>query len=114
MMNNDTRCRKYNITINNPVEHGYSHEKIKRILSTSNYIYFCMCDEIGSEKTYHTHIYVCFENAVHFSTLKKRFPTAHIEQVKGSSQENRDYIRKEGKYIDSDKNKEQICFRRCL
>lgn len=50
MMNNDTRCRKYNITINNPIEHGYSHEKIKRILSTSNYIYFCMCDEIGSEK----------------------------------------------------------------
>ena len=108
MMNNDTRCRKYNITINNPIEHGYSHEKIKRILSTSNYIYFCMCDEIGSEKTYHTHIYVCFENAVHFSTLKKRFPTAHIEQVKGSSQENRDYIRKEGKYIDSDKKETNI------
>jgi primosomal protein N' len=108
MMNNDTRCRKYNITINNPIEHGYSHEKIKEIFSTSNYIYFCMCDEIGSEKTYHTHIYVCFENAVHFSTLKKRFPTAHIEQVKGSSQENRDYIRKEGKYIDSDKKETNI------
>lgn len=102
-MNKDTRCRKYNITINNPIEHGYSHEKIKEILSTSNYIYFCMCDEIGAEGTYHTHIYACFENAVYFSTLKKRFHTAHIEQAKGSSQENRDYIRKEGKYIDSDK-----------
>ncbi|MGN0544170.1 MAG: viral replication protein [Acutalibacteraceae bacterium] len=107
-MNNDTRCRKYNITINNPIEHGYSHEKIKEILLTSNYIYFCMCDEVGAEGTYHTHIFVCFENAVYFSTLKKRFHTAHIEQAKGSSQENRDYIRKEGKYIDSDKKETNI------
>lgn len=107
-MNNNTRCRKYNITINNPIEHGYSHEKIKEILSTSNYIYFCMCDEIGTEGTYHTHIYVYFENAVYFSTLKKRFCTAHIEQAKGSSQENRDYIRKEGRYIDSDKKETNI------
>lgn len=99
----DTRSRKYQLTINNPVEKGYSHEKICSILDKSNPIYYCLCDETGENGTYHTHIYVYYANAVHFSVMKKRFAEAHIESARGSSQENRDYIRKEGKYLDSDK-----------
>lgn len=29
----DTQCRKWQVTINNPLEKGYTHEKIKEILS---------------------------------------------------------------------------------
>jgi len=34
-----------------------------------------------------------------FSTIQKRFYGAHIEPARGSHQENRDYIRKEGKWL---------------
>ena len=105
-MAKDTRSRKYQLTINNPIEHDFSHDKIKEILLESNPLYFCLCDEKG--ETYHTHIYVCYENAVYFSTMKKRFPPAHIESAHGSSAENRDYIRKEGKYLNSDKKETNI------
>ncbi len=105
-MSKDTRSRKFQITVNNPVEHDFSHDMIIDILTNSNPVYFCLCDEKG--QTYHTHIYVCYENAVYFSTMKKRFPTAHIEAARGSSADNRDYIRKEGKYLDSEKKETNL------
>lgn len=94
------------MTINNPTEHNFTHDVIKEILLNSNPIYFCLCDEKCG--TYHTHIYVCYKEAVYFSTMKNRFPTAHIDCAKGSSLENRDYIRKEGKYLDTDKKDTNI------
>lgn len=101
--------RKYQITINNPIEHGFSHEIIKNIISElSGVIYWCICDEIGANGTPHTHFYIVFSNAVMFSTLHKRFYGAHIEPAKGSNQENRDYIRKEGKWADSDKSETSV------
>ena len=95
--------RKYQLTINNPIEHGFTHEQIKNNLSTIKTEYWCMCDEIGAEKTPHTHIFLYSKNAIMFSTIQKRFYGAHIEFAKGTCQENRDYIRKEGKFLDSDK-----------
>ena len=38
-----------------------------------------------------------------FSTMQRRFYGAHIEIVKGTHRENRDYVRKEGKWLDSKK-----------
>lgn len=38
-----------------------------------------------------------------FSTLKNKFPGAHIEKVLGTSQDNRDYISKSGKWKDTEK-----------
>lgn len=99
----NNRSRKYQLTINNPADKGYTHEKIHAILAESSPVYYCMCDETGENGTPHTHIYVCYKNAVHFSTMKKRFEQAHIETARGSSQENRDYIRKEGMYANSPK-----------
>lgn len=99
----NTRSRKYQLTINNPLEKGYTHEAIRTAFDETDPIYYCLCDETGENGTPHTHIYVCYQNAVYFSTMKKRFPTAHIESARGSSQENRDYIRKEGRYLDSEK-----------
>ena len=98
-VNDNVRSRKWQITINNPVEKGFDHTVIKNLLSElKSCIYWCLCDEIGENGTYHTHIYLACSNAVRFSTLKNKFPIAHLEFVRGTSQENRDYILKTGKW----------------
>lgn len=99
-MNDNARSRKWQLTINNPLDHGFDHENIRFQLSKfKNLVYWCLCDETGEEGTYHTHIYIQCSEAVRFATVKKRFPKAHLEYVRGTAQENRDYIRKEGKYL---------------
>ncbi len=101
--------RKYQLTINNPTDHGFTHPRIKVLLEEfSSLRYWCMCDEVGEEGTLHTHLYIVFENAVMFTTLHSRFYGAHIEAAKGSNQENRDYIRKEGKYQESEKKRTNL------
>lgn len=102
----DSKSRKWHITINNPVQHCFTHEKIKEILSQfSSMVYWCMSDEIGEQGTYHTHLFMVLNNASLFSTIKKRFPPANIQMAKGTSQQNRDYVFKEGKW-EKDKKKE--------
>ena len=101
--------RKYQLTFNNPLTHGYSHEQIKATLQAwSNVAYWCMCDEIGQEGTPHTHLYVVFPNAVMFCTIQKRFYGAHIESAMGTNQENRDYVRKEGKWLTDEKRETNL------
>ena len=101
--------RKYQLTINNPVEHGYTHDSIKQILiAFSGLEYWCMCDEVGKEGTPHTHVYAVFMNQVMFTTLQRRFYGSHIEPANGSNQENRDYIRKEGKWQGDEKSETNL------
>ncbi len=101
--------RKWQITINNPLEKDYSHCNIKEILSQfANCIYWCMADEIGTEGTYHTHIYMVCRNAVMFDTVKERFIGAHFESANGTNQQNRDYIRKEGKWAEEEKHETNL------
>ena len=104
-MNNDTQARKWQLTINNPLEHGLTHDVIKHLLKKlKSLIYYVGQDEIGlEEKTLHTHVYVQTKNGILFSTIKKLFPTAHIEQAKGSPQANYDYITKTGKHQNTEK-----------
>lgn len=91
--------RKYQLTINNPMEHGHTHDVLRSTISTfSACIYWCMCDEIGEQGTPHTHLFLYFRNAVEFSTIQQRFYGAHIEGARGSCAENRAYIRKDGKW----------------
>lgn len=100
----ESRARKWQITINNPADYGFGHDAIKDCVSKlKSVVYWCMADEIGASGTYHTHIFLAASNAVRFSTLKNLFKEAHFEVCRGTSQENRDYIRKEGKYLDTDK-----------
>lgn len=101
--------RKYQLTINNPLEHDFSHEVIKSTLSTfTGCLYWCLCDEIGEQGTPHTHVYALFRNPVEFDTIHRRFYGAHIEPVRGSNQENRDYIRKEGRYLNDPKHETNL------
>ena len=99
-MEKDLQSRKYQITINNPIKKGLNHNKIKEIIKEiKSCIYYCMSDEIGKEEnTPHTHIYIACSSPVRFSTIKNRFPLAHIESARGTSEQNRDYVFKLGKH----------------
>ena len=89
--------RKYQLTINNPLEHGWTHERIKEnIRDFSGCVYWCLCDEVGENGTLHTHVYMAFRSEAEFSQVKRHFYEAHIEACRGTHRENRDYIRKEG------------------
>lgn len=106
MAEKDTASRKWQLTFNNPQEHGWTHEHIREVLRTfKTMCYWCMADEIGAnEKTPHTHLFINLSPSnCRFSTLKSKFPGAHIEKVLGTSRENRDYILKDGKWKDSEK-----------
>ena len=95
----------YCIEINNPLDKGFTREKIIDICRSHNPRYFCISDEIAAQL--HTHIYIYFNNQRHFNSIMDEFSFAnedggrsfsHIEAAKGSAKENRDYVFKEGKY----------------
>lgn len=104
----DTQSQKYQLTINNPEDKGITHEKIFEILRDNfkTLQYLCMADEMG--QTFHTHVFVCFHSRVRFSMIKKHFPLAHIEPVKGTVSQNIAYIKKSGKWADTDKRETTI------
>ena len=108
-MAREKSSRKYQLTINHPADHGLTHDVLKTTIGAfSGCVYWCLCDEVGQEGTPHTHVYLVFENAVMFSTIQKRFYGAHIEPAKGSNRENRDYVRKEGKWAESEKKETNL------
>lgn len=106
----DSRCRKWQITINNPLEKGYTHDKIKEILKQyKGCSYWCMSDEKGNkEETYHTHVFIYCNSAVKFSVMKKRFEGGHFEMARGTSAENREYVFKIGKWLNTTKEETRI------
>lgn len=120
----DSQSRKYQLTINNPldvelpdpenadsmIKVPFDHAEIKRRLGQlKSIVYWCMADEIGLEtQTPHTHIYIRGHSNIRFSTIKNKFPTAHIESAYGSSQCNRDYIKKEGKWKETSKKETSV------
>lgn len=104
----DYQSDRYQLTINNPMDCGMEHEKIKQLFvkNFKTLEYFCMADEKGS--CYHTHVFVCFSSRVRFSKIKRHFQPAHVESVKGTISENVDYIRKSGKWENDEKHGTKI------
>lgn len=101
----DTQSRKWQLTINHPAEKGFTHIRIKEIVSTmKSIVYWCMSDEIGENETYHTHIYLHGRGGIRFSTLRKVFEGAHLEMAKGTAQQNMEYVSKTGKWKDDKKS----------
>ena len=94
----DRQSKAFFLTINNPLEKGLSHDEIIDIVHKKfkNAIYWCMCDEQGSK--YHTHVYILLSKKKRWSACRRAFKEkAHLEEsVKGSPQQCRAYIRKEG------------------
>ncbi|HQO95869.1 MAG TPA: viral replication protein [Sedimentibacter sp.] len=108
-MGNNTQSRKWTLVINNPQECGLRHEAIIEILKLFSPEYFCMADEIASTGTFHTHIFIYSKSPIRFSTIKNRFPAAHIEKAYGSAKENREYITKSGKWSNNAKSDTSVC-----
>lgn len=107
MSETSIQSRKWQITINNPIPKGLTHEQIRNILlALKSLTYYCMSDEIAN--SHHTHIYVYFNSPMRFNTLKKRFPQAHIEKAYGTSCENRNYVFKEGKWTHNAKKETNL------
>lgn len=106
-MAQNPQSRKWQITINNPDDKDFNHERIKEELNKlKSIIYWCFADEIGEEKTPHTHIYLVCSSPVRFSTLKNLFEAAHFERANGTSQDNRNYILKSGSKWENTKKAE--------
>lgn len=104
-MSNDTQSRKWQLTINNPVDKGYTHDRLKELLSDmKSVVFYCLADEIGENETYHTHLYIHSKGGIRFSSLKKKFDGAHFEMAKGSAQQNMEYVSKTGKWKDNKKS----------
>ena len=98
------RCRRMQITCNNPLEKGITGDKIKEIMKRWQTEYYCFCYETGEQGTYHFHLYTKFRNPQSVETVSKAFGNAHVEMIHSStSKQNRDYILKEGVYQDSEK-----------
>lgn len=102
--NANHQCKRWLLTFDNIDKHDISHKMLKECLSTFNVSYYCMADEKTEAGMLHTHLYFETGNNCRFTTVKKRFPNiAHIDQAFGTPQECRDYVRKEGKYLNSEK-----------
>lgn len=104
------RSRKYLLTINNYEDHGYSSERVCELLEANfRLVYYCLSREIGKkQETPHMHVFFYVQNAIRFGTVKKVFPEAHIDKSRGTSEENRDYVHKTGKWAETDKSETQI------
>ena len=101
----DRQARKLQVTVNNPADKGLDHDAIKKALEEfKSLVYWCMGDEIGLDThTPHTHLFMVLKSPAKFSTVKKRFPEAHIEAARGSIAENRAYVEKTGKWSEDEK-----------
>lgn len=86
--------RNYLLTVNNPTQ---TDDEFFDYLKSLNHIkYFAFQREQGKEKaTPHFQLYIEFEVGKTFNTMKTNFPTAHIEQRKGSKQQARNYCLKD-------------------
>lgn len=70
----NTKLRSYFMTINNPMDVDKAH-----LLDADKYAFQY---EAGENGTRHIQAYVYYKNAISFTSMKKRFPRAHIEKVK--------------------------------
>lgn len=108
-MAENSQSRKWQLTINNPKEHNITYELLKEQLEKFALDYYCMCTEIGNEShTEHIHIFMYSNSPIRFSTIKSRIPTSHIEKAYGSIQDNIDYIKKEGRWTDTEKKETSV------
>ena len=95
-----TQSRKWFVTINNPIDHGFPHDIIRDKLSSirGKGLYWCMCDEIGGHcETLHTHIYIYRPSALRAYDIYKLFGDSHRDKKPYiRSEDARAYILKDG------------------
>ncbi len=92
-MEDNKQARRWFFTINN--EKRTDEEFSQYITGLEHFKYVMFQRERGEkEKTEHIQMFLIFSVAKRFSTVKKLFPRAHIEEVKGTNIQARDYCSK--------------------
>lgn len=109
-MEKEIRSRKWLLTIQeSAIKAGMDHNGIIQALGNLKPDYYCMADEIGNEThQLHTHVVIFRSSAIRAKTIRKFFPDIHMDAMKGSIQEGRNYVLKIGKYEESDKSDTSI------
>ncbi len=93
------QSRKWLVTINNPAEHGFTHERIREIMSgvRGDSLYWCLCDEEGDEcETLHTHVFIYRASPFTAKQIDNLFPKMHRDTCYGTAQDSRAYVLKDG------------------
>ena len=105
------RTRHFFITVNNPLEKGWTHEKLIATAKTNDLIYYVISDEVGLEKgTPHTHFFICYKNPKSLEKKYKDFEGCDVEEKHDFStfSQTRDYVLKQGKYAGSSKEDTRV------
>lgn len=96
---NKLRTRRWVFTLNNPT--GEINELIESLTSKVSVRYVVIGVEyVLTTGTLHWQGFIEFENAATFNQVKTRFEGAHIEPVKGSNSQNRDYCMKGNDFVE--------------
>jgi len=107
----DKQRKAFMLTINNPENHGYSHDKIIEIIHGFKHVqFFSMVDEIApSSGTYHTHVLIVLKQKKRWSAIQNAFPGCHIEEeIRTTVQDVANYIKKSGKNVTDEKKETQV------
>ncbi len=88
------RLRSFVFTINNWTDQQYQS------LFLFNYKYVVIGKEVGESGTPHLQGYIELKNQLSFISIKKKLPTAHIEQRQGSPKQASDYCKKDGDFFE--------------
>jgi len=67
-------------------------------LNPKNLAYFGFAEEVGKQGTKHLHCLIVFKAPKSFANMKKIFPRANIQAMRGSLDEAITYVRKDGRY----------------
>lgn len=90
-MNKNPQMRKVLMTINNPSDCRLDLNMVDDlVVHEIKPQYYCRSMEVGEKGTPHFHPAIFCPSPIRFSTLKRLFPTAHIERAYGSMAENRE------------------------
>ncbi|HUD44048.1 MAG TPA: hypothetical protein VMR41_00740 [Patescibacteria group bacterium] len=92
-MTNFIRGRCCVFTINNPTAED------EDLFCSSEMVNYCIYGhETGEEETYHLQGYAQFNKQISLKAVKKIFPRAHIERVRGTQQQAIEYCKKDGHF----------------
>ena len=79
------RSRNWLLTINYKDEEPQSSDDLlEKILDIKGITYTVFQLEQGEQGTKHHQVYLSFKNAKSFDTIKRKFPSAHIESMNGT------------------------------
>lgn len=90
-----SKTRNFCFTINN-----YTEDSHKALWDWNQVTYIIYGREVGEQGTPHLQGYCELKTAVVFTTIKKKIPTAHIENRQGTAAQAAEYCKKEKDFVE--------------